>query len=217
MKHTKFLIYIVALLCLNVMARAAEPQHVTWAELAPPPVKYENPFKALSSEQMDGLRQLLILRLQATRDNGTSSEQAAALQAELEESGLDVDWLFAKRKEIMQIRLTAATAVNEQLLGKLVRLPGYVLPLEVKDYKAVEFLLVPTVGACIHTPPPPANQLVHVRYPQGLEVKGMYQPVWIQGHLGQQQSVQSVRYVDGSARIEVSYFMQPIRIEPYGQ
>ena len=113
--------------------------------------------------------------------------------------------------------LTAATAVNEQLLGKLVRLPGYVLPLEVKDYKAVEFLLVPTVGACIHTPPPPANQLVHVRYPQGLEVKGMYQPVWIQGHLGQQQSVQSVRYVDGSARIEVSYFMQPIRIEPYGQ
>ncbi len=37
------------------------------------------------------------------------------------------------------------------------------LPLEMSGPKAVEFLLVPTVEACAHTPPPPPpNQLVYV-------------------------------------------------------
>lgn len=46
--------------------------------------------------------------------------------------------------------------------GQLVRLPGFVVPLDA-DFKSMKsFLLVPYFGACIHTPPPPPNQIVHV-------------------------------------------------------
>ena len=44
----------------------------------------------------------------------------------------------------------------------MVRLPGYVVPLEQTAQGMRELLLVPHFGACIHTPPPPANQVVHV-------------------------------------------------------
>jgi len=101
-------------------------------------------------------------------------------------------------------------------IGTSVRLPGYVLPLEFKDRKAVEFLLVPTVGACIHTPPPPANQVVHVVYPEGIEVNGLFTPVWITGSMVAQSSVQDVGYVDGQAPVSVSYSMQPQLVEGYG-
>jgi hypothetical protein len=48
------------------------------------------------------------------------------------------------------------------LAGARVRLPGFAIPLENKCGKVSEFLLVPYFGACIHTPPPPANQIIHV-------------------------------------------------------
>lgn len=48
------------------------------------------------------------------------------------------------------------------LEGQKVRIAGFVVPLEYKGDEIHEFLLVPYFGACIHTPPPPANQIVHV-------------------------------------------------------
>jgi len=47
------------------------------------------------------------------------------------------------------------------MAGRKVRLPGFVIPLERKGEEVIEFLLVPYFGACIHTPPPPANQIIH--------------------------------------------------------
>ncbi len=58
------------------------------------------------------------------------------------------------------------------LNGVDVKLPGYIVPLEEKDGALTEFLLVPYLGACIHTPPPPANQIVHVR--SGTPLKGLH-------------------------------------------
>lgn len=49
-----------------------------------------------------------------------------------------------------------------ELNGTPVQLSGYVVPLEAAKGDVKEFLLVPYFGACIHTPPPPANQIVHV-------------------------------------------------------
>ncbi|MCL5778990.1 DUF3299 domain-containing protein [Limibaculum sp. FT325] len=112
-------------------------------------------------------------------------------------------------------RRLAATAVNEALIGQEIRIPGYVLPLEMKDGKAVEFLLVPTVGACIHTPPPPANQLIHVVHPDGVEIRGLYDPVWVTGVMESDQSVQDVRYADGQAEVAVSYAMRSASVVPY--
>ena len=52
--------------------------------------------------------------------------------------------------------------VNVALDGKPGKLAGFVVPLDNTQKGIREFLLVPYFGACIHTPPPPANQIVHV-------------------------------------------------------
>ncbi len=55
-------------------------------------------------------------------------------------------------------------------------------PLEVTAHGTVqEFLLVPYFGACIHVPPPPSNQIVHVRSRKGIQLEALYQPFWITG------------------------------------
>ena len=68
------------------------------------------------------------------------------------------------------------------LNGQNVRLPGYIVPLEVnEDGRTTEFLLVPYFGACIHVPPPPSNQIVHVTSKVGVKLEELYQPYWIEG------------------------------------
>jgi hypothetical protein len=67
--------------------------------------------------------------------------------------------------------------------GAAVRLPGYVVPLEEVKGELKEFLLVPYFGACIHSPPPPANQIVHVVAPQPLKGVRTMDAVWVSGTL----------------------------------
>ncbi|MBF8780112.1 DUF3299 domain-containing protein [Pseudomonas fulva] len=74
--------------------------------------------------------------------------------------------------------------VVKALDGQAVKLPGYIVPLEVSEEgRATEFLLVPYYGACIHVPPPPANQIVHVFSEMGVRVQDLYQPYWIEGRM----------------------------------
>ncbi len=212
---TAHILPLALALLLIQPALALDAREVSWAELAPAPVEYENPFDGLTSEELDGLRRLVRLQSRVESGDADAAADASAPHAELRSSSLDVDRLLAKGLEIMALRRAAATNVNEALVDETVRIPGYVVPLEFVDQKAVEFLLVPTAGASIHTPPPPANQLVHVRYPQGVEIKGLYDPVWVKGRIEVQRSVQGVRYVDGDASVETSYFRQPGLVEPY--
>jgi hypothetical protein len=64
-----------------------------------------------------------------------------------------------------------APTVSE-LNGTSVSITGYAVPLETGRQGSHEFLLVPYFGACIHSPPPPANQVVHVQTQAG--VKGLH-------------------------------------------
>ena len=64
-----------------------------------------------------------------------------------------------------------------------VKIAGYVLPLDFEATTIKEFLLVPYVGACIHVPPPPPNQIIYVTSEDGIEVRGMFEPVWVTGTL----------------------------------
>ncbi len=66
--------------------------------------------------------------------------------------------------------------------GARVRLPGYVVPLDESGADLKQFLLVPYFGACIHTPPPPANQIVLVVAPKGTRFRTM-DTVWVSGTL----------------------------------
>ncbi len=68
--------------------------------------------------------------------------------------------------------------------GREVRLGGYPVPLESDARgRSTEFFLVPYPGACIHVPPPPPNQIVLVRYPQGIALDDIYAPLWVDGRL----------------------------------
>ncbi len=68
------------------------------------------------------------------------------------------------------------------LEGQRVKLPGFVVPLEMDAKKINQFLLVPYYGACIHVPPPPANQTVHVVTREGKAYEGqLFDAVWVTG------------------------------------
>ena len=73
--------------------------------------------------------------------------------------------------------------VVESLGGKRVHIGGYVVPLNFDATRVTDFLLVPFVGACIHVPPPPANQIIYVKIEQGFDVQGTFDPVWVTGTL----------------------------------
>jgi len=57
-----------------------------------------------------------------------------------------------------------------------VRIPGFITPLEIDGENVVEFLLVPYVGACIHVPSPPGNQIIYVSKIKGISLDKMWDP-----------------------------------------
>jgi len=72
--------------------------------------------------------------------------------------------------------------VVEKLDGMRVKIPAYITPLDFDgNTRMKEFLLVPYVGACMHTPPPPANQVVHAQSAETIELTSIYDPVWAVG------------------------------------
>ncbi|MBF0196015.1 MAG: DUF3299 domain-containing protein, partial [Magnetococcales bacterium] len=75
--------------------------------------------------------------------------------------------------------------IVKELDGRTVKIPGYVVPLETDGKVTSEFLLVPSFGACIHIPPPPANQIIHVRaVGEGtVAARKWYDVVWVTGKL----------------------------------
>lgn len=77
-----------------------------------------------------------------------------------------------------------AAPVETSLDGKAIRLAGFVIPLERKGDVVSELLLVPYFGACIHTPPPPANQTIHVVLAKPASDLKMMDAFWINGTLG---------------------------------
>ena len=71
--------------------------------------------------------------------------------------------------------------LNEDLNGTYIKIPGYIIPFEITAEGVTDFMLVPYVGACIHTPPPPANQLVMVNAAKPWPGDQLWDPVWVIG------------------------------------
>ena len=93
-----------------------------------------------------------------------------------------------------------------ELEGLRIRIPGYVVPLDMLGGDIREFLLVPYMGACIHTPPPPANQIIQVVSARRQALQTM-DAVWVVGTLKVGRS---------DTRMGVSgYVLDATRIEPY--
>lgn len=75
-----------------------------------------------------------------------------------------------------------STKVRPEFDGQKIRIPGFMVPTEMDGPKKVtEFFLVPYFGACIHMPPPPPNQIIYIKYPQGYHLEELFTPVWVAG------------------------------------
>jgi hypothetical protein len=103
---------------------------------------------------------------------------------------------------------------NSTLDGLTVKLPGFVVPIHLVRLPSTdgaglvsEFLLVPYFGACIHMPPPPPNQIVHVKMAPPMQMQSMYEPVWVIGKL----SAKSV----SSELADAAYSIAGVKIEKY--
>ncbi len=100
-----------------------------------------------------------------------------------------------------------STGVRTDWNGQIVRIPGFIVPIDYNGSGVTAFILVPYVGACVHVPPPPANQLVFVTSPTPYESKGMFEPVNVIGMFG----VSSLR----THLAEIGYALSADKIEPY--
>ena len=97
--------------------------------------------------------------------------------------------------------------VNKALVGQAVRIPGFVVPLEDTKEGVKEFLLVPYFGACVHSPPPPSNQIIHVLPKSAVKGLRSMDAVWITGTL---TNAQTDSYMGAS-----SWRVEAVGVVPY--
>ena len=91
--------------------------------------------------------------------------------------------------------------------GQTVRIPGFIVPIDYSGAGLTAFILVPFVGACVHVPPPPANQLVFVTTETAYESAGLYEPVDVIGTFGAASMTTELA--------QVAYALSADRIIPY--
>lgn len=203
---------------LAMAAYAVEaPRQIQWKDLVP---------VLAADAQMPKLTRQQALQLHdiaAVRDRREKGEPVSAIDAEdeqgnlrkLKEAGIDAEGLLARRKEINDHKKLKTQAINAELDGQVIRMPGYLLPLEFSGKEVTEFLLVPYVGACIHSPPPPPNQIVHVKPEKPVANLQVFAPIWVTGKMTTTSAKKSLSLVDGAADIDVGYSLRASVVEPY--
>ena len=121
----------------------------------------ETPWEALVPPNWDPAKELGSLDLSTLSDNDPRAMKAL---------------------EKLKAAMDNAPIVS-QLNGSRIRIAGFMVPLDGLRGQITEFLLVPYFGACIHTPPPPANQIIHVLPAKPYKTDQGMEAVWISGTL----------------------------------
>lgn len=166
-----------------------DPLPIMWHDLMP-----EGAEEELLRQQDEFYRMLE----QRYRANTTRLADAAASTIDSIEEGSELDYMpqFGNFD------------VVEELDGQLIRIPGYVVPFDFNlSRKHEAFLFVPYMGACIHTPPPPPNQIIYVRADPAVRIKDIWEPYWLEGDLQGEE----VRNDTGDA----AYSLTLTTIDPY--
>lgn len=149
------------------IAAAAEKSQYRLGERLPKPAGAANPgfketpWEALTPPDWNPARELEALDLASLSD----SDPRAIKALEKWRSAMD--------------NAPVVAALN----GARIRIPGFLVPLDGAKGLVSEFLLVPYFGACIHTPPPPANQIIHVVPAKPYKPEQGMDAVWISGVL----------------------------------
>jgi hypothetical protein len=210
--------FTMALMLAPLPARAVET--IDWKALVPQGPLLKDPLTGLTQDQRFDLETIAWVRTLGPEErklpiNSQGVEDAQKFERKFKELGIDIDKLLEDyavwqgKVEENKKRVVAG------LDGKQVRIAGYLLPLEFSEEGNTEFLLVPYVGACIHVPPPPANQIVFVSLKTKFVVRDLYTPVWLTGTIKTKASSKALTLVDGASNVSVGYHIDGDTVEPY--
>ncbi|MDN2482483.1 DUF3299 domain-containing protein [Vibrio agarivorans] len=206
---------IILLSLVSTHTWAAEPLQLEWNDLNKGAVEVTTKLPDLTDPQKRLLQEVIVLQQQEGEAARTQLDEALA---QLKEQGIDAEQALQARQNYMQEMQASARAVNTEFDGKTVRVPGFVVPISFnEEMLATELLLVPVAGACIHMPPPPANQIVRISYPQGFKVQNVQYPVWVEGDFHSNVVTEEVYLVDGKSNLSMGYEMTANTIEDYYQ
>jgi hypothetical protein len=198
MRTTLKILGVTALLLTTAApggAGGGDVQDLAWGQLVPPAAVAEN-LKAkgfLGGAKKPG---------ESRPGSGNPFGGGGGADAVPPPQANDAPWMSMRSQ---QPGAEAPPAVVAELHGKRVRIGGYVVPLDFDATKVTEFLLVPFVGACIHVPPPPPNQVIYVKSAEGFEVQGQFDPVYVTG------TIKTARQVTGLAA--TGYTMEAERVD----
>ena len=92
-----------------------------------------------------------------------------------------------------KVPLFGMEQVIEELNNQEVRIPGYIVPLSYEaDNEHSDFLFVPYIGACIHVPPPPPNQIIYVTSSEPVDIGDLWTPFYVNGVLQTKKNVNAL-------------------------
>ncbi|MBK3516739.1 DUF3299 domain-containing protein [Carboxylicivirga marina] len=206
-------------LFVHLIGLAQNPKELAWADLIPKPIEYPNPFKEIEPAHLKTLSQIAKAKT-LIRDNPAIISKSLiaevdSIEKSLAKQGVDAEAIFQTVDKIAEQKKQRALSTVNELDGIKVKMPGFLLPLEMVDNKATEFLLVPWVGACIHTPPPPINQIVFIKFMKGHTSDMNFEAVWVEGVMSVQSSVKQLFLVDGTDDISSGYSLTADKIYIY--
>jgi hypothetical protein len=184
----------------STVSGVADGQYQVGDHLKQSPAVADQPYKP-SGKMVDGFREIAWESL-IPKDWDAMAPFKGLKLDQLDDSDPRADAALWKAKKYWK-----DAPVDPSMEGKAVRLPGFVVSLDREGEALKEFLLVPYFGACIHVPPPPANQIIHVKSRKAVKNIRTMDAVWINGVIKVERSDSSM----GAA----GYSMTAVKVEPY--
>ena len=157
----------------NAMSAETNYTEITWEDLMP-----EGEDEVLETLYLEFYEEF------ERKMKQSSMTLAEASKNEADTDNIDVSTMIAEGSADDTMEQIGTFNVVEDLNGKRIRVPGYVVPFDFSaDAEHKEFLLVPYFGACLHTPPPPPNQIIFIKADPAAKILDIEDPVWIEGTL----------------------------------
>jgi len=194
-------------------SNASAPIDLDWQELRP-----ETPINQITLPELSDENRLQLQKIFTLMQSGEARdlERIALIKKQLKIEGVDADELLKSREMYIQAQKKAAETITTEFDGKKVRIPGFLVPIEFSDAMVTtDFLLVPVAGACIHMPPPPANQIVRISFPGGYKMRNIQHPVWVEGIISSFVKSEDVYIVDGISNITMGYSLDASKVVDY--
>jgi uncharacterized protein len=147
-------------------------------------MKPSMPDLILTAELRSGSKWILAICLVGMLASAFSGPRQTAAAA-AKQPAISAPTLSWQMMRGLNFRTGEMTPELQGVINGAARVPGYMVPLEDNLEEVTEFLLVPYPGACIHVPPPPPNQIVHVIMEgnRKAQVRLWMEAVWVEGTL----------------------------------